>query len=408
MKRLKFLISSSLFLLSPIVHAETTTVVYEPHKFTREIAKPATSSDSFEACDPKGSFRLIVENGDAKGKNRISSGVISINGTPLVTQNDFNGKASRIEKVIHNISAENSMVVELKSKPWSFVTVSVEGIMSCLEIQITDPPNGAAIGKGSTIVRGTLESQTDDVGVSVNGILAEVNGENWIALVPLTEGENSLTATATDGSGNSDEKSVNVTCESAFQPVTISANPASGIAPFKTSFAVESNISNVSKYRIDFDGDGVTDLETASAEEITHQYETPGLYLPVVTVLDSAGELYSETMVVNVLSKETMDALLQRKWTGMKNALKSGDEIAALNFYHSSSREKYGTLFNTLKERLPQIAETMGDIKIDYVRDDLAEYRISRMEEVKGETMEITYFIYFVKAADGLWKIESF
>ena len=40
------------------------------------------------------------------------------------------------------------------------------------------------------MVRGIINAETTDVGVKVNGIIAEIKGSEWIANnVPLTEGD---------------------------------------------------------------------------------------------------------------------------------------------------------------------------------------------------------------------------
>lgn len=394
-----------LFLFIPhIAHAGSPSTIYEPHTFTREIAKPERATDTFEACDPKGSFRLIVVNGDEKGENLISSGVISVNGLPIITQSDFNQKVSRIERPLSNITEENSITVELGSKPWSQVTVSVEGIMSCLEVTINEPQEGATINRGSTIVKGTLESQTADVGVVVNGVLAEVNGENWFALVPLKEGENILKAVATDGSGNSDDKSVTVSCGDASQPVEVSALPASGIAPMDVSFNINTNTAaTVSRYLIDFDGDGTIDLETTEAENVTYKYETAGLYLPLITIEDTAGNTYSESVVVNAQSLESMDTLFKNKWSGLKEKLASVDKDGALDYFSDSARDKYGRVFNDLGEDLPSIVSTFGEIGMNSIEGEIAEY-VTIREQDGGK---FAYFIYYMRDSNGIWKIRG-
>ena len=49
----------------------------------------------------------------------------------------------------------------------------------------------------------------------------------------------------------------------------------------------------------------------------------------------------------------------------------------------------------------------MGPIELDYAQQDVAEYRITRMEDIDGQPQEISYFIYFVKDKDGLWKLNQ-
>jgi hypothetical protein len=46
----------------------------------------------------------------------------------------------------------------------------------------------------------------------------------------------------------------------------------------------------------------------------------------------------------------------------------------------------------------------MQNIRMIYLIDGVAKYRIRRMEEAG----EITYYIYFVQDENGLWKIQQF
>ncbi|MDT8317390.1 MAG: hypothetical protein RQ824_05300 [bacterium] len=92
----------------------------------------------------------------------------------------------------------------------------------------------------------------------------------------------------------------------------------------------------------------------------------------------------------------------------MKDTMTLSNIETILNFNHPSSQQKYSRVFNNLKERLPAIAESMSEVHMDYMRGDTAEYSVSRLENVSGEMKEITYFIYFVKDNNGLWRIESF
>ncbi len=403
MRNFVFIFMIYILLTPDAIYAASPAVVYEPHRFTREIAKPETFTDTFDVCDPSGAFTLVVENGDENGKNRISSGVISINGVPVVSQSDFSQKVSRIEKPIANIREVNEVTVDVGSRPWSYVTVSVEGLMSCLEVFITEPEAGSTVNRGTALVRGTIDSETADVGVRVNGVLAGVNGESWMAMVPLKEGENIFTATATDGSGNSAEKSVTINCDNPVQPMTVSANPASGMAPMETTFSIDSNIANVSLYRIDFDGDGVVDLETTITENIVHKYETPGLYLPVITAVDSSGEEYSEMTVVNVMSLEQMDTLFKGKWHGLLNELGQGNAERALGFFSVSQKEKYRRVFDDLGGDLQLIVSTFGDIVVNSIEGEMAEYVTVREQD--GD--KFAYFIYFMRDQNGIWKIKG-
>lgn len=282
---------------------------------------------------------------------------------------------------------------------WQFKTAPA------MELTITEPQDGSVINKANAIVKGTIKAYTNDIGITVNGTIAEINGNIWTATVALTIGQNIIEVTAKDSSGNTDKKSVTINTETTDQPVTITTNPSSGIAPLTATFSIDTSISNpITSYRIDFEGNGVTDEETTDISNITHTYDTPGIYYPTVTATDSQNNTYTETTIINVLSKEQMDALLKGKWDGMKEALGNGDVAGALNYHLESSKERYQTIYSALKDQLPAIAANMNDIQLIYLKNGKAKYRIRR-QEADGE---FTYYIYFIMGENGLWKIYQY
>jgi len=283
---------------------------------------------------------------------------------------------------------------------WSFKTESR------LEIIITEPQNGETINKAYTMIKGTIKTATNDIGIKINGILAEINGEDWAASnIPLTSGDNTITVEAADVHGNTAQESITIHTGATDQPIMILVTPKSGIAPLSTSFSLDTGIGGtITTYTIDFDGDGTTDLEQATDEGIAHIYDTQGLYYPVVTIEDSSGNRYTETAVINVLSKDGMDTLLKGKWNGMKKGLQSGDITITLTYFAEGSQERYKGIFTALQSNLAEIAANMQEIGLIYIKDGMAKYRIRRQEEAG----EITYYIYFQLDKDGLWRIRQF
>jgi len=277
---------------------------------------------------------------------------------------------------------------------------------SGLQIIITEPQDGETLNKAYTMVKGTIKTATNDIGIKVNGIIAEINGEDWAASnISLTSGDNAIRVEAVDANGNTAQENITIHTDTIEQPITISVTPRSGIAPLSTTFRIDTDISGtITTYRIDFDGDGTADLEQATDEGITHAYNTQGMYYPTVTIENSSGGTYTETTVINVLSKDEMDTLLKGKWTGMKGGLQSGDITTTLKYFAEGAQERYQGIFTALQDNLAEIAASMQEIKLIYVKDGVAKYRIRRQEDAG----EITYYIYFQLDKDGLWKIRQF
>ena len=73
---------------SPQAAAETTGI-FGPTTYTREAGPPQTFTAIFDRCGTA-ACQLIVTNGDAHGKHRVSSASISLNGDEIVGPRDFN------------------------------------------------------------------------------------------------------------------------------------------------------------------------------------------------------------------------------------------------------------------------------------------------------------------------------
>ena len=170
------------------------------------------------------------------------------------------------------------------------------------------------------------------------------------------------------------------------------------------AFEAETYLVNpVSSYSWDFNGDGTPEI-TGTELTALAQYQFPGIYFPRVTVTDNQGNVYTETALVNVFSREEMDSLLSAKWGGMRTAMTNKDVEKAGSYFADWTKERYTGIFSALEDRLPQIAQEMQNIGMIYLIDRVAKYRIRRTEGAG----EITYYIYFVRDENGLWKIQQF
>ena len=273
-----------------------------------------------------------------------------------------------------------------------------------LEIKITSPIEGETINKSKTIVKGTIKTDTKDLGIKVNGILAEISGNEWTANnIPLGIGTNTITATATDSQGNTDTKTITVNTNDITQKVELSANITSGIPHLQVFFSASISVTPAS-YQMDFEGDGVIDYTGTTFENISRTYTTEGIFYPTVTVTDEQGNTYSDTIAITVLSKTEIDALLKGKWEGMKGALAQNNINSVVNYFDTFSKDAYKEMFTALSSRLPQIVQELNDIRLIRVIENTAEYDIRTIRNGK----EYSFYLLFVRDGNGLWKIRSF
>ncbi|MBI5408654.1 MAG: fibronectin type III domain-containing protein [Nitrospirae bacterium] len=274
-------------------------------------------------------------------------------------------------------------------------------------IIITYPLNGAVISRPDVMVIGAIINATgNETGVVVNGTTATVyNNEFVINHVPLTEGSNVITVTATDTSGNASTASITVNAAISSPHVTLRANVESGIAPFTTYFSVSTEVPNsAARYQIDYEGDGTIDYTGANFDDISYTYTTEGIYYPTVTVTDDQNNTYTDTIAIAVLNSAQLDVLLQGKWNGMRTALANQNVEGAVELFDTNSQEAYRQQFTALSPILDIIANDMGQIQLVTIEDRRAEYEVI----VTRNGVAYSFHLLFVKDADGLWKIGKF
>lgn len=273
-----------------------------------------------------------------------------------------------------------------------------------LEITVTSPQSGTTINKAKVMVKGTFKSGNQDVGITVNGIIAEIKGNEWIANnLPLAIGTNTITAIIKDNTGNTASALITINTTDTSQYVTLSANITSGISPLTTYFSVSTSFAPVS-YRMDFEGDGVIDYTGSTFENISHTYTTEGIFYPTLTVTDNQGNIYSDTIAITVLNKTEIDTLLKGKWEGMKGALKEGNIEEALKYFVEKSKERYRQIFEALRDQLPGITDTFIGFNVLDAYDDVAEYEIVANEN----GVLYSYPGMLNKDGNGIWKFKDF
>jgi hypothetical protein len=280
-----------------------------------------------------------------------------------------------------------------------------------LSLQITSPTNGSTVLYSPILVQGTIVNNygPSEIGITVNGYVAETQGGKFaVDGVAVSSGANTLTATATDGAGVTAAASGNVTVVSdqSSRPVTLTAEFPSSLAPIAVTFTADTALPNpITSYRVDFEGDGVVDSVSSTWNGLTHTYTTPGLYVPTLIVIDSSGQSYSASTVVNVLDPAAINGLLQAKWQSMRQALAAGDVDHAVGFFVGTSQDRYRRQFLALTPYLSQIVADMGAISNLLDLDPYhAEYALRRTEPAG----EFSYGLIFSRDEQGIWRIQWF
>ena len=153
----------------------------------------------------------------------ISSKVTWSSETVSVAAIDSNGLATAMNKGTTQISASSQLINTYGEKiPTGSGAIptyqSISGnttltvTLPPVYIFITTPTDESTINASTTTVTGKILGTSSDIGITVNGITATVAGDIFTANnVPLLEGTNKITATATSNNGQTVTHSITIT-----------------------------------------------------------------------------------------------------------------------------------------------------------------------------------------------------
>jgi len=272
----------------------------------------------------------------------------------------------------------------------------------------------AISARTSPIFKGTITNATgNETGVTVNGIVAMVYGNLFVANhIPLEEGENTITASATDTAGNTATSSITVSAEAIGLYIRITADEesgVSGVSPFETTLKVGGSFTFTEEPIITYEGPGVVEfLDNPEPNEYDVRIATPGIYYFTAEVTDDQSNTYSDTIAMVILDLVQLDALLRAKWNNMKAALIDGDIQRALSYHHGTFKERYESIYNLLQSEISSIAQQMKELEFIFAEGDRAKYATNRDHNIDGQIVTITYYVYFSQDEKGLWKIERY
>lgn len=135
-----FLISLFLFLGLFICTSYAVEVnLFGPQKYLQTKGKPNIYTGTFPGRTGVGILKVM--NGDANGKNRISSAIVRINGVEILGPNDFNQNVYNLEIPV-SLEENNMISVELRSKPNSYLTIKIVQDIEPEASEIIGPEGG--------------------------------------------------------------------------------------------------------------------------------------------------------------------------------------------------------------------------------------------------------------------------
>ncbi len=294
--------------------------------------------------------------------------------------------------------------------PGGAATASVTVTVSPILLRITAPLENEWISGRSVMVQGMVTNATGaETGVTVNGVIAEVYGNEFVANhVPLVDGENTFTATATDIQGNTVTATIPLQADTTGDQITLSAVSSYGVSPFETMLRVSED-GRFSPPTLSYGGPGPVEVtRNADGDDYTVRIGAEGIYLFTVEAADTQGNVHRDSIAMVVQERALLDDLLRAKWDTFKQKLADGATEEGLTYFLERSRDRYRTVFNALSGRLPELVSQMQDIEMVQCRDGAAEYRIERVHLVNAQPVTITYSVFFRRDEKGIWKIDKF
>jgi hypothetical protein len=399
LRRSLYVITILIYLFLQSIYSAWANPLFD-QMYIRSAGAPDIYTGTFSNCEPEARYRLVVINGDNTGDQRLSSATVWLNGTIVLSPDDLNQQIDKVEKTIA-LNRDNTLKVVLASALEGYLKVSIECVEKCLNVEISE----TIIYQNSVIVKGAVKSSSKEVGVVVNAVPGQVSGPSLnfaVAGVPLGLGLNTLTATATNSCGMQTASLTEQEIQSLTDSVLILlAEPDSGIAPLTVHLkALAALPKPAANYQWNF--------TTETGPEASVTYELPGLYFPRVTVTDTEGSTYEAMVVLNVQDRAWLENLHLGKWISMREALDEGNVETVLSYFTYGSRDKYRQIFEAIKDKLSEESAGLQDIVPVSFRGTTAKYRIQRIQNVNGEDMTLTYWVYFVQDADGIWRIRQF
>lgn len=389
--------------------------IWGPVEWVKQTSEEETYKAKFVNCEPAAQYQLVVINGLSGGVNSVTQGVVLLNGTEVVSSQNFTAAHAQIMQPLL-VQARNDLEVRVSGPIGAQVQAYIACTANCLGVTIDAPLAGGTINQSTMMVRGTvMTSGSSPVGVVVNQQAGKVFGTAYaVDQVPVREGTGTLGSTtvvvqATNVCGQRASSTIQVhTTEVLPNPVQLRVSPDRNVAPsqvnLRVSIAINQPVANI---QWDYQGDGTIDTQGPDLLEQTFTFSQPGLYLPTVTVTDSNSNSFEATTVVLVEDPAVLQTRLNAEWSGMMEALAQGDIEQALSHILIRKREVMRHDWTVLKDHLGELASIFS------VPLHLTDGHGSRVvaQGAAPLTLGVIQFpleVEFILDEDGQWRIRNY
>ncbi|HEY2818021.1 MAG TPA: Ig-like domain-containing protein [Casimicrobiaceae bacterium] len=378
--------------ISVVANAAPTVNVTAPSNGSTYFA-PANVSIAATASDADGTVAQIdfYANGASIGSATSAPYTLSWNGvatgTYAITATATDNRGAR--------TTSNPIAISVLAGPTLTVASGLDG---------------STLNDDSVRITGHLTAPSNSA-ININGRIGLVNssGDFSINNLELALGANTIVATITSQGGQSSSQTINIT-SSGKSPFVVTVDPDQGFAPLTTKFTV-TNRGSVAfgSVEFDFDDNGTTDFTAVPSFFVDGVFSVQALYAAgtwtaAVRVKDTNGNvIHSSKLTVNAFPPAALEGMLRGVYSDMIDRLRVGDIAGALTAVTDPVHDKYNAIFQALQPDLRTIVDQLGSVEDVTFGMDIAEYSIVR-DTADGPQR---FFIYLIRGADGIWRIEG-
>jgi hypothetical protein len=391
------------------------TPIWGPVGWVKQTTGEEIFTAHFSNCEPAAQYQLIVINGTAGGANRVIQGTVLLNGTEVISAQDFTAAHNQILQPIV-VQARNDLEMRVAGPIGAQVQAYIACTANCLAVTIDAPLANATINQPTMVVKGmVMSSALKPAGVVVNQQSAKVIGSTYaVDRVLVREGTGALGSTtviveASNACGQRASSTIQVhTTEVLTNQVQLRASPDRNVAPSQVTLRVSIDIDQpVAQIQWDHQGNGIIDAQGMDLLEQTVIFTQPGLYLPKVIVTDSVGNTFESTAVVQVEDVVVMEARLNAEWSGMMGALAQGEIEQALSFIALSKREVMRHDWTVLKDHLDELAAIFS-VPLHLTDGQGTRVVVKASTPLIMGSVQFPLEVEFILDTDGQWRIRSF
>jgi sulfur relay (sulfurtransferase) complex TusBCD TusD component (DsrE family) len=266
-------------------------------------------------------------------------------------------------------------------------------------IVIDSPLAGSAINADNVVVQGRITAPAFS-GVHVNGYTAAVDATGrFFVLIPIAPGANTVTASLVTPARATATQSVQVNASGMPSLFGFTASTMTGFGPVTVTFTVSNPTAANAVFT--FNGFGPFSLPSGTYVQFTSTYQ-PGAYAPTV-LITANGTLYTHRLVLDIRDRAQMDQMFRSHWSAFNAALAAGDKAAAMSYLSTAAQDKYGPVLDALLPFMPEIVASYSPLEQVSITNGIAEYAVTRLDA----GVKRLYLIYFLRDANGIWRIDG-